>query len=92
MVEDIKQSNKKEAKKMTVQEVIKEQKKGNPVDTATPETTYEEREKIEKEVTMVRVGRDPAGRWRWVKSNKLTAEDKKSRADMVEKIRKGERV
>jgi hypothetical protein len=59
------------------------------VDNATPATTFEEREKIEKEVEMIKVGRDASGNWKFKRSDRLTAEDKKQRESLLEKIKKG---
>lgn len=95
MAEDKKNinDNKTETKKnLTVQEVIKENKKGNPVETATPEKPYEERATEEKEVQMIKIGRDASGRWEWARSDRITPEQKKRQQEMLEKIKRGERV
>jgi len=84
------ESNKAPVKevKREVKEVLVETKK----DTSTPPTTFEEREKIEKEVTMIKVGRDQSGRWLWARSDRITEAQKKQRQEMIDNLKKGLRV
>lgn len=77
-----------EQPKQEVKEVLVETKK----DTSTKPTTFEERAKIEAEVEMIKTGKDSSGRWIWKRSDRITAEDKKQRASMLENIKKGLKV
>ncbi len=94
MVEDnkINTVNKDSEVKPTVQEVVKAQRQGKYIETKTEPTTFQEREKVEEEVTMIKVGRDASGRWLFKRSDRLTQEDKKKRMSMMEAIRKGFKV
>jgi len=68
-----------------IKEVLVETKK----DTSTTPTTFEERAKIEAEVTMIKVGLDMAGNWLFKRSDRLTKEDKDKRIILGECIRNG---
>jgi len=71
-------------------ETVKEDNNTSKImSNAAPEKTFEEREKIEAEVEMIKIGRDRSGRWQWKRSDKLTAEDKEKRAELLANIRKG---
>ena len=94
MVEDNKTEtfNKDSEAKPTVQEVVKAQREGKYIETKTKATTFNEREKVEEDVEMIKVGRDSSGRWLFKRSDRLTTDDKKKRTTMMEAIRKGLRV
>jgi len=79
----------KQEVKQEIKEVLVETKK---IDTTTKPTTYEERAKIESEIEMIKVGKDPSGRWIWKRSDRITEQDKKQRQSMLEKIKKGIRI
>ena len=91
MADNSKKEIKQEANvqpKQQVKEPVVEVKKDN----AAKPTSFEERAKIEAEVKMIKVGRDPSGRWIWKRSDRMTVEDKKTRESMLEKIRRGLKV
>lgn len=71
--------------KQEVKEVLVEVKK----DTSTKPTTFEERAKIEAEVTMVKIGKDASGKWIFKRSDRINDSDKKKRQETLENIRKG---
>lgn len=59
-------------------------------DTSTKATTFEERVKVEAEVTMIKIGKNPQGQAMWVRSDRITDAQKKQRNEMLEKIRLGQ--
>ena len=69
-----------------------QERKLNNMHTSTKPTDFEERAKIEAEVKMIKIGKDPSGRWIWKRSDRITPEDKKQRESMLEKIKKGLKV
>jgi hypothetical protein len=59
-------------------------------DTSTKATTFEERVKVEAEVTMIKIGKNAQGQAKWVRSDRITDAQKKERNLMLEKIRNGQ--
>jgi len=88
MADNFNKNAKQEVKKEPTQEVKREE----PAKKATKPTTFETRAKIEAEVKMIKIGKDPAGRWIWRRSDRINSADKKQRESMLEKIRKGLKV
>ena len=88
MADNVKKETAPEKPKQEVKEVLVEIKK----DTSTKPTSFEERAKIEAEVKMIKIGKDPSGKWLWKRSDRMTQEDRKQRESMLEKIRKGLKI
>ena len=88
MADNVKKETAPEKPKQEVKEVLVETKK----DTSTKPTSFEERAKIEAEVKMIKIGKDPSGKWLWKRSDRMTQEDRKQRESMLEKIRKGLKI
>lgn len=68
-----------------IAEIKEEVKKPQPAQYVDKPT----REKIAKEVEMVKVGVDAGGNWLFRRSDRLTEDDKKSRLILVESIKRG---